>query len=399
MLVAGAIPGERVRVRIERTSRQVAWADTVEVLEPSADRRATSGDPACGGALYSHVVYERQLQLKREVIGDAFRRVGKIDLDQSFTVAASPERGYRLRARLHVRGGRAGFFREGSHVLCEAGATGQLHIDAVPVVNLLLAAVGDRVADCDSIIVSENVTASERVVHLEPRGDARLDGLRVSLENLSGVTGVTTAVRGRTVALAGAQTVTDSAAQLFDGQSPIGALPAWTRHAASFFQANRFLLGALVRRVLSSAEGDACVDLYSGVGLFAVALAAQGSRVIAVEGDRVSAADLSSNAAPWRERLFVTKVSVEEFVRQPLEARPDVVVLDPPRTGVSAEALAALMGWQVPRLVYVSCDPPTLARDAARITAGGYGLASIDAFDLFPNTPHVETIAVFDRQA
>jgi tRNA/tmRNA/rRNA uracil-C5-methylase (TrmA/RlmC/RlmD family) len=147
--------------------------------------------------------------------------------------------------------------------------------------------------------------------------------------------------------------------------------------------------------VLELADGASVGDLYAGVGLFSIALAAAGRQVVAVEGDSHAAADLAANAAPWRARLATAAVSVERAVSQPPPFALDAVVVDPPRTGMSVEALAGLLAWRVPKVVYVSCDPPTLARDAARIVAAGYGLLSVDAFDLFPNTPHVETIAVF----
>src|SRR6185503_10427681 len=105
VLVDGAIPGERVRARVERLSRQVVWATVEDVIEPSADRRQLSSDPACGGCLYAHVRYERQLKLKSEVIADAFRRIAKVALDRPVGVEPSPEREYRLRARLHVQNG------------------------------------------------------------------------------------------------------------------------------------------------------------------------------------------------------------------------------------------------------------------------------------------------------
>jgi 23S rRNA (uracil1939-C5)-methyltransferase len=147
--------------------------------------------------------------------------------------------------------------------------------------------------------------------------------------------------------------------------------------------------------VLDAAQGDRVVDLYAGVGLFSVALAARGAEVMAVEGDPGAAEDLATNAAPWGSRLRVVRAEVEEAVIRPPALRPGTVVLDPPRTGLSAGALQGMAAWRVPALVYVSCDPPTLARDAARLAASGYRLASLEAFDLFPNTPHVEALAVF----
>ncbi len=395
VLVGGAIPGERVRARVDRVERRMAWASTLEPLVASADRREPACDPACGGSLFAHIRYDRQIQLKREIIEDAFRRVGKLTLTAPLSVAASPETGYRVRARLHVQRGRAGFFREGTHALCDAGATGQLHADAMPAVDALLGALGDRAAACEAVVIAENVRADERLLHLEARRGARFDDLQLP-DGLPFVTGVTTIHHGRVAALSGRTTVSDTARDVFGDDSPIGLAASWTRGAASFFQGNRFLIGALVRRVLDEARGDECVDLYSGVGLFAVALAARGSRVTAVEGDSASGVDLAANAAPWSERLRVVHASVEVVVARLPERAPDVVIVDPPRVGVSAEALAALADWRAPRIVYVSCDPPTLARDAARLCEAGYELVGIDAFDLFPNTPHVEAVAVFD---
>src|SRR5580698_6477989 len=113
VLVSGAIPGERVVARVERVGKGVAYAGTVEIEEPSADRRAPSADPLCGGCLYSHIAYPRQLEIKSQVIADAFKRIGRLQLPAPAAVTGSPEDGYRMRARLHVRDHRFGFFREG----------------------------------------------------------------------------------------------------------------------------------------------------------------------------------------------------------------------------------------------------------------------------------------------
>jgi len=398
LLVSGAIPGERVTVAIKRAQRSVAWAEVLEVIESSPDRRAPSCDPACGGSLYAHISYPRQLQLKSQVIADAFHRIGKLDLTAPVAVAPSPEHEYRLRARLHVRAGRIGFFREGTHELCDAAGTGQLHAGALPSLAELPGVLGKRVADCDAVIVAENVPATQRVLHLVPRAGTRLDGLPISATLLTGVTGVTTDGGKRQIPLDGDSATTDSAAELFGEDPPVDESVRWTRSPAAFFQGNRFLLGALVRSVLDAIAGDHCVDLYSGVGLFAVALAARGCKTLAVEGDVVSARDLMTNALPWRSVLRVAHAAVETFVRQPLGRRPDVVVLDPPRTGASAEVVAGILAWDPIRIVYVSCDPPTLARDLGRFLAAGYELRSVTAFDLFPNTPHVETVAVLTRE-
>jgi 23S rRNA (uracil1939-C5)-methyltransferase len=220
----------------------------------------------------------------------------------------------------------------------------------------------------------------------------------VPLDALTGVSGVTFDDHGVVRTVAGQGLVGDTSVDLLGPGSPVADEVTWRRSAASFFQANRFLVGALVRRVLTAVESRSCVDLYSGVGLFALALAGAGRHVIAVENDPTSAADLSLNAEPWSDRCKVVAAPAEAFLLDRHRERPDTIVLDPPRTGASEDAIAGLAAWRPARIVYVSCDPPTLARDAAALAGAGYSIGKIDAFDLFPNTPHVEAVAVFDRR-
>jgi tRNA/tmRNA/rRNA uracil-C5-methylase (TrmA/RlmC/RlmD family) len=171
----------------------------------------------------------------------------------------------------------------------------------------------------------------------------------------------------------------------------------WTRQGGSFFQGNRFVVGALTDRVLVHATADEFADLYSGVGLFAVALASRGASGLAVEGDVSSGQDLTANSEQTHGRLDVRLAPVEEVVASAPARRPGVVIVDPPRTGLSPAVAHGLNQWQARRIVYVSCDVPTLARDTALLIAGGYRMTFLEAFDMFPNTPHVECLAVFDR--
>ena len=392
VFVAGAVPGERVRARITKRTGKVVWADTVEVIEASADRREAKGDPRCGGALYAHIAYERQLALKAEVIADTFRRIGKLTLDRAVVVAASPEEGYRLRARLHVQGTRVGFLLEGSHALCDAEVTRQLGAGAFEAVGRLREALGPALGACESIVVSENISGLERVALCELRPDAdpvRFAGLPLT-DGLSGVAALT---RKGMFTCAGHDRIVEHGRELLGVETNL----QWTRQAASFFQGNRFLVGTLLQRVIDAAGGGHFVDLYSGIGLFAVALADRGATGVAVEGDAASGQDLTLNAAQADGRLTVQLGPVEEAAASIPARRPDVVVVDPPRTGLSAEVADGLLRWESARVVYVSCDVPTLARDAAKFVAAGYRLSSIDALDMFPNTPHVECVAVFDR--
>jgi 23S rRNA (uracil1939-C5)-methyltransferase len=367
VLVVGAIPGERVRVRVEKADKRLAFASTQEVLDASPDRRDPGFDILCGGCLYAHVGYDRQLALKSEVIADAFRRLGKIPLEASVAVAASPQEGYRLRARLHVRDGRPGFYREGTHQLCDAAATRQLQTGTLEAVS---AAVSDAEATgvvANAADVTENVAGDQRGILLELQGGGFLTS--------------------------GDPSVADPLHVLTDGRATEGEL---RRRPASFFQANRYLLPRLVTTVLDAIPPDGEVlDLYAGVGLFAVSLAATGrTGITAVEGDRAAGADLDANAEAYRGAMEAVVGLVEEHLRG---RRASTIVVDPPRTGISKVAMDAVTAHGAARIVYVSCDPATMARDARRLLDAGYRLLSLEGFDLFPNTPHVETVGVFDR--
>lgn len=393
VLVSGAIPGEVVEAEIEKVQRGTVWAATREVIDRSADRldgapdgpSTSLGAGACGGSVFAHIAYERQRTIKAAIIDDSLRRLGRITLPEPVDVAGSPIDGYRMRARLHVRGGRIGFFREGSHSLCDPAVTRQLRDDTVAVIAGLersLARAGkDLVSDVD---VAENIDATQRAVHLELRPDTDPSGL-AALAQVAGVGGASCAhpENPRTIELFGTTTIGDEIAGV-----------RIDRHARSFFQGNRYLLRPLVDWVLRHVTPGPLVDLYAGVGLFSLTAGGAGAGPItAVEGDRFAARDLKRNA---QGRIAVLESPVEKFRPAPGE-RIATVIVDPPRTGMSKEALARAIALAAPRVVYVSCDIATLARDARHWLDAGYRIDSIRAFDLFPNTAHVETIISFAR--
>jgi 23S rRNA (uracil1939-C5)-methyltransferase len=390
ILVTGAIPGERVRARITRIGKGIAYAEAIEIEEASPDRR-TCGDPACGGSLFGYIAYARQLTLKSQIIADAFRRIGRLTLPSDPAVTASPEDGYRMRARLHVRERRIGFFRENTHALCDPRPTRQLLAATCDV----LSAIEDTIKahDIDAIReieVSENVDASERVVHFDTIANVG----EIAAQALAATPGLTGVVSE--FATTGAPAVVDRI------EVATGVHVALRRHVLAFFQGNRHLLTPFVAHVMQQLpDSGPLVDLYAGVGLFALsAAAARGVEVTAVEGDRYAAMDLAGNAAAAAGTIAAVHQSVEEFLRTTVRRQPKppaTLIVDPPRTGMSKEALDGVLALRASRLIYVSCDVATLARDARRLVDGDYAVERIDAFDLFPNTPHVETVVVFTR--
>ncbi len=396
LLVSGGIPGELVSARIERVEKRLAFASAIRILEPSIDRRDAPSDPLCGGCVYAHISYPRQVALKAEIVADAFTRIGRIPIDGPVAVAASPESGYRMRARLHARDAVAGFYREGTHEICDARQTRQLTPETMTAIDVALAVLRDARADVRSLALSENMAGDQRALHLDVVPDARaLEPALVRAIAAARLTGCTARGQIGPLVRVGDPGVGDPLAALTHGRASAGQL---RRQPASFFQANRFLVSDLVVSVLDAIPLDGTVlDLYAGAGVFSVALAATGrAGITAVEGDRDSGADLQENAAPFPSAIRAIVGRVEDHVTGRREVA-DTIIVDPPRTGISKDAMEAIARHGAARIVYVSCDPPTMARDARRMLDAGYRIGSLRGFDLFPNTPHVETVGVFDR--
>lgn len=402
VLLRGAIPGERVRARLDRSGKGgVQFGEVVDVLAASPDRVTPTSDPRCGGLALAHVAEARQLALKQDILADALHRIARLGAVPPIAAVASPFEGWRLRARLHVDRGRLGFYREGTHEVC-APPPSQLPDSVRQAAEAALAAMdGDWRSEVAEVVVAEDLAGTGRAVHLVLR---RPIGRVVWPDGTlpDGVAGVSVGWRGEggPTTVAGdpalAATLASLGAPVADADSTL----SW--HPAAFFQANRFIVPALVARVLDAVAKRPAVDLFAGVGLFGACAAAAGSpSVLCVEGDALAATWLRRNAdalhACGNDAMTVREGAVEDVladVADDLDRR--VVIVDPPRTGLPPEACARLAAARPLALVYVSCDPPTLARDLRRFLEAGYRLRSVELFDMFPQTAHLETLAILD---
>ena len=390
VLVWGAIPGERVTARVERIGKGVVYADTADVLTASSDRRTDVGDWRCGGNVLAFIAYPRQLQLKGQIIQDALARIGRLPMAVP-DVIGSPEEGYRMRARLHASSGRVGFYREGTHTLCAVGQTRQL----AAATNAWIEQIDQRVGSATlvglgAMELSENIAGDQRACHLELHAGADPAAFARLADGLVGLS-ASRADRAGVDVLSGTPAVSDA----------VGGV-ALRRDVRAFFQGNRFLVDRLVEHVTSLVPEGPVVDLYAGVGLLGLSLAAsRDAAVTMVEGDPVGGEDLMTNAAPFGERVRVERRSVEQFVALARDRQEDLtaatMIVDPPRTGMTREALAGAIGLQPASIVYVSCDVATFARDTRTLIDAGYELRGLTGLDLFPNTAHVESIAWFSR--
>jgi 23S rRNA (uracil1939-C5)-methyltransferase len=306
---------------------------------------------------------------KAAILREQLRRVGRIEYDGEIDVAAGQPLAYRNRSQFHVDRGRIGYFGEGSHEL--------VAIDHCPISSPRL-----------------NEALGELV---KMAGDRRWPGFVRSVELFTNETDVMVNV------LDASQPVAKRFFEWCAERIP-GADRGFLEYSAtgrvfqvshnSFFQVNRFLVDRLVETAIEEWAGEAALDLYAGVGLFALALAGRFERVTAVESGASAVRDLRVNAERASVSAVVTAVqaNVEAFLTRFGEAAPELVLADPPRAGLGKTVAAELVRLRPARIVIVSCDPSTLARDLAGLLAGGYRMERVTMVDLFPQTYHLESV-------
>jgi len=375
VFVRWALPGEVVSVRLVERKRDYAFADAVEVLSPSPHRVDPPCDVfgECGGCRLQHAAYPYQREMKREILREAFRRIAKTDAAPEAAPHGEPF-AYRYRGRFRTDGEKVGFFAERSRRLVAVSRC-PLMIEAINAVLPGLRGLGRFGKVSEVQVASDGVRATAWFPGVS-------FGQRVA-EHLSGRTGgVLSGARFEDRAW-GEERITLPLEGIAYSVSPRG-----------FFQANWGMNRAMVRRIgslLGESAGVRLLDLYAGAGNFALPLAARVREVVAVEGEPRSFDDLRRNTLEnGLGNVRTVRSSVEGF--RP-EGRFDVVVLDPPRAGLSGASLSRVREIDAAKVFYVSCNPSTLARDV-RSLSDRYDLERLEMHDFFPNTHHVESLAV-----
>lgn len=399
VFVEGAAPGDRVRVTIQRDRGTYAEARIDEILIAGAARV----DPPCpvvdrcGGCPWQHIDYDRQLIAKRQSVVDAIERIAGIASPNVEPAIASPTTlGYRNRLKLRFDAGRLGFYSARTHSLVPIDDC----IVAEPVVREALEAVRELAASLSTRVLRVEIASRGKlagvVVALNSEGRLRRADVHRVREFLA-VPG--NLVRGVVMWGRGWRRSWGDTRRRY---TTAGGLTAETTGTA-FGQVNTQANHLLVEQVLAAVRPrstDTLLDLYAGAGNFTLPLAAHVRQVVAVESDRdsIEAGRRSCDYHGITNAVFF-EVRVESFlaagtaggVAKALRRSPDVVVANPPRSGLG-QAAASIARLRAPRLVYVSCNPTTLARDLRIFADSGYRLNSATPVDLFPHTFHIETV-------
>jgi 23S rRNA (uracil1939-C5)-methyltransferase len=373
VLTPFVLPGERAQVRARSEKPGLVRAGLVEVREAAPERVAPLCPyfGRCGGCHYQHAPYELQLAMKRAVLEDQLRRIGKMEPPAEIGVIAGEPWGYRNRVQWHIAGRELGYREAQSRKLC-----------------------GIESCAIASPAIRRSIETLRRMLR-----DSRWPGFVASIELFTNETEIQLNVL---------ETERPVARRFFEwcAQEIPGLVPGpleyaaagnmWRVSGGSFFQVNRYLIDRLVEAAVEGMEGDRALDLYAGVGLFAAPLAGRFAQVTAVESSLSAAGDLQFNMERAGLPVRLERERVEDWVEQ-LQAPPDFILMDPPRAGLGRRVVEHIAHLGAARLAMVSCDPATLARDLAGLMGAGYRLERLTLVDLFPQTYHMETVAHLAR--
>jgi len=363
VLAPFVLPGENARIEL----RNGVHAELTEVLTPSSARVEPPCPlfALCGGCHYQHAPYEFQLARKLEILREQLQRVGKIKFEGEIAVISGPPLGYRNRAQFHIAEGKIGYVASKSHEVVPV--EGDCPV-ASPRLNQALAAMRERLQD------------------------ARFPKFVHSLELFTNETDVQVNVMEADRPVARRFYDWCESKVAIDYPTSFGTFRVSPQ---SFFQVNRFLVEKLVEAAIGEHGVATALDLYAGVGLFALPLSRRFRKVTAVEAGSSASRDCEVNAERAGLSVAIETTRVEDYLAK-LDAAPELVLADPPRAGLGKAVVERLAKLAPSRLVIVACDPATLARDLAGLS--GYEIESLTLVDLFPQTYHLETVAHLKRR-
>ncbi len=423
VFVKGAVKGDRVRAKIIKENKSFLVGRLEDVLKASSlrtDKDGCDAPLACGGCVYRNISYESELELKREYVKNAFRKVGLIDATVLPTLSTGREYGYRNKAQYPVcrtkDGVRAGFFASKTHNIIPAECCAIQSREFEPIVRFvcefgnkknisvydeesgkgLLRHIYLRIAERTGeimlclVINGERMPSSEEFVSAITERFPSVTGILLNINKKN-----TNVVLGeRYITLFGKDKIEDELCGLRFSISP-----------SSFYQVNRDGAELLYRKAgeLASLTGDEILmDLYCGTGTIGLSMADKIKRLVGIEivASAVECAKENARANGIANAEFICDDAGNKDVilRASGGVRPDVVVIDPPRKGSTRELIETLSELGVPKVVYVSCDADTLARDCVIFRECGYAMSDVQPVDMFPRTGHVESIVCLDKQ-
>ncbi|MGB7438682.1 MAG: 23S rRNA (uracil(1939)-C(5))-methyltransferase RlmD [Candidatus Acidiferrum sp.] len=408
VFVPFVLPGELVRAAVRTRKKKLIHTKLVEV-ERAAPTRIAPTCPhfgVCGGCHYQHIEVTEQVRLKTEILRETLSRLGGVQWDGPIQEHTAQPYGYRNRAQWAFRDAMPRAF---GYFLPESGHI--LPIDVCPVLSPKLAETFGQLQE-----LARSNSLPPGILEIEAFADGADEkiALNVAFERFSKPAKALVQEFRSAIPALESLLMLDQGKNRFELEGPgyliqkAGGFTFRVNHL-SFFQVNRFLVEDLLQTVVGGAKGGFALDLYAGVGFFTLPLAKSFSKVVSVDANLSATRDLRQNAEVAGASVISENEHTEEFLKKELGERPDLVVLDPPRAGLGAEAAARLANLGAGDIFYLSCDPATLARDLAVLTGSErkaespvtaeqrYEITEMHLFDLFPQTFHIETLVRLRR--
>jgi 23S rRNA (uracil1939-C5)-methyltransferase len=407
VFVPYVLPGEQVRAAVRTRKKKLIHTSLVKVEQAAATRIAAPCPhyQVCGGCHYQHIEVAEQVRLKKEILRETLSRLGGVPWGGAIAEHTAQPYGYRNRAQWAYREAmpRAlGYFQTESARI--------VPIDECPVLSPTLHAAFQKLQE-----MARANTLPTGLLEIEAFADSTDTKIALNAAFERFAKPAKDLITDFKAALPNLESLLllDQTKNRFELSGPgylqhqAGGFSFRVSHL-SFFQVNRFLIEELLQAVVGGRKGGFALDLYAGVGFFTLPLAKTFSRVVSVDANLAATQDLRANANDAGLEVVSENEHTEEFLKKFTE-QPDLVVLDPPRSGLGAETAAKLANLGAPEIVYLSCDPSTLARDLAVLTgserkpqtettpAHHYELTEVHLFDLFPQTYHIETLVKLRR--
>ncbi len=382
-----AIPGEVVEIDILEDNKSYSRGCTAALLEPSPERV----DPKClhfkncGGCAYQHVSYERELQLKQQVVTDSLQRIGKLDIDVKPVIRVESPWEYRNKVSWHIADGdsgkKLGYFEQATDNLLPINQCLLLPKKIQKISSFLAASLSSISAGTNSGITIRKSDDDDKIMLILE--NCKID--KSLLKKLSGmVDSIFTLDKQGFHHQYGLKYLTDKAGKMLFRLSP-----------GAFFQVNAKQTDKmidLVKNYLDLQGNEILLDAYCGAGTFSLNMAGSAAKVIGIESFPGAVEDAKDNASLNEIKNCEFIAGECEKLLPDLHTHFDAVIVDPPRAGLKAEVINAVAQTRVPKIVYVSCNPSTMARDLKRFTESGYVVKEVQPLDMFPRTTHVETV-------
>lgn len=382
VFVAGALPGEQVRVRFVEMHKRWARAELLSVLKASPQRIEPPCPyfGKCGGCHFQHINYPAQLEYKQQIVTEQLRRIGHLDAPPvSSTLGMDEPWFYRNHIEFSVTdGGQLGFQAQHSHQIIPIEQCLLAH----PLVDELHAAFDLEWPELTRLSLRSGIHTGQQMCILET-----VDDQAPEIEIDMPLSCLLRRGDGTDMVLIGQSAYWE----LLRGRS-------FRISSNSFFQVNTLQAERMidiVEQYLEPSSQDTLLDIYCGVGALSLSFAGQVGRIIGIEGHPAAIQDAQFNTQENEQATFIKGNAAQ--VLPEIKTRVDKVIVDPPRKGCEPEVLTEIVRLAPERIVYVTCDPTTLARDAAQLGQHGYVLAQAQPIDLFPQTFHIETVTLWRR--